>query len=129
MAKRSRDRRSRDVATVANSSFPDQFELLTDPQLSRSGRLMAIEDRRVYSPGRVPKALTSRQLARITIGFPRKSIHSSSDQVVRFKLPRQVAVCARRSIRKQVIHAKGIAGRKVRKPRRNAFSNVSCRRK
>lgn len=46
--------------------------------------------------------------------------------VVAFKAPAHVAVCARRGVRKEVIHANGVAGTKVRKPRRGPFTGVKC---
>lgn len=50
-------------------------------------------------------------------------------EVYSFALPKTTVVCVRREVRKQVIHAKGVAGGRVRKPRRNRNSNISCRRK
>lgn len=43
-----------------------------------------------------------------------------------FVHPETVAVCVRRKSRKQVLHARGIAGGPVRKPRRSRFSKVRC---
>lgn len=51
---------------------------------------------------------------------------SSPPVLVGFQAPRQVAVCIRRRVRKQVIHAKGYAGGKVRRPRRTEYSGVTC---
>lgn len=116
---------SRETADFANS-----FELLTGPNTPRSGRLMAIEDRRAYTPARVPVSRTTKVAARIAMLAPSgRPADAPGKQVYAFKIPRQVAVCARREIRKQVIHALGVAGKKVRRPRRNAFSSISCRRK
>ncbi|QXP44248.1 MAG: hypothetical protein [Arizlama microvirus] len=45
---------------------------------------------------------------------------------VRFDQPQQLLLCIRRKRRKEVIHAIGRAGTKVRPPRRNEYSGVSC---
>ena len=46
---------------------------------------------------------------------------------VRYVVPRDAVICARRKIRKEVIFAKGKAGRGgQRRPRRNDYSNVVC---
>lgn len=118
----STQRPSREATDFANS-FPSYFELLTVPNPTRSGRLTAIEDRRTFSPGRVTVPRTPRQAARMSMQ------PSGKVEVYSFNLPKSVAICARRAIRKQVIHAKGVAGKSVRKPRRNAFSSISCKRK
>lgn len=41
--------------------------------------------------------------------------------------PDNVLVCIRRNRRREVIHAKGIAGSRVRKPKANAFTKFKCR--
>lgn len=46
-----------------------------------------------------------------------------------FADPMKVSVCVRRETRKRVMHALGKAGGRVRPPRRNEFSEISCRRK
>lgn len=47
--------------------------------------------------------------------------------VVAFADPRKVHLCVRRETRKRVMHALGKAGHRVRKPRRNKWSSISCR--
>lgn len=48
---------------------------------------------------------------------------------VRFKVPESVSLCDRRRRRREVLHAKGVAGRRgLRGPRRNVWSSVSCER-
>lgn len=46
-----------------------------------------------------------------------------------FADPMKVSVCVRRETRKRVMHALGKAGGRVRPPKRNEFSEISCRRK
>lgn len=45
---------------------------------------------------------------------------------ITFRDPRRVDLCARREARRRVMHARGSAGGKVRRPRRNSWSGVSC---
>lgn len=45
---------------------------------------------------------------------------------VQFADPRRVLVCLRRKMRREVLHAKSVAGGRVGKPRRNVWSDVSC---
>lgn len=116
---------SREAADFANPLDG----LLTGSNPTRSGRLMAVEDRRLYSPERFTLPRTARHVARVVMAQPSTKAKDLGREVQQFRIPKQVAVCARREIRKQVIHAKGIAGTKVRRPKRNAWSNVSCRRK
>lgn len=73
------------------------------------------------------KALRPRQ------GSPSKfrygpTYQSQTKAVLAFHAPQSVNICKRRSTRKQVIHAKGIAGGRVKKPRFNQWSKYSCRR-
>lgn len=92
--------------------------------LPRSGRVLReIEDRRRYSPSPWIVA-TAREPARVVVDRSRYSPFIAN----RFAQPERVLVCARRQIRKEVIHARGVAGGKVRRPRRNELSKISCKR-
>lgn len=42
--------------------------------------------------------------------------------------PKKVALCVRRAVRKQVLHARGVAGSRVSRPRYRWDSRISCRR-
>lgn len=44
-----------------------------------------------------------------------------------FKVPDRVLICVRRRRRREVIHALGVAGGRVRRPRLNRFSSISCK--
>lgn len=120
----------RDVSSIASPEpFFELFRLRPLSTHPRSGQdLRVIEDRRVYSPGRVKPSRTPRQVARVLMASssPKSPMNR---EVLSFKIPRSTAVCVRRSIRKQVIHAKRRAGTKVRRPRRNAMSSISCKRR
>lgn len=93
-----------------------------------------IEDRRTFEPGLKPY---NRSLRQMTVGKParlhlventRYSAPSQTKALVAFQEPDKLPLCVRRGIRKQVLHAKGVAGSKKpqNKPRRNEWSDVSC---
>lgn len=114
------------------SALPPSFRLLQE-----------VEDGRTYFPSPVtPSPRTYRgKPARITIqpGRARARARKPSSPLgalqanfgraqLQFAAPDAVLVCVRRKRRKQVLHAKRIAGRSgLRKPRRNFWSSVSCR--
>lgn len=120
----------RDASVIASGPRP----LLASIDPLRSGRsLTAIEDRRLFTPG-IRRPMTPRQVARVLMRPPsrrgsRKAEKLHSPEVYAFHLPRTTAICVRRAIRKQVIHALGVAGSKVRRPKRNQYSKISCRRR
>ncbi len=102
----------------------------------RSIRLRQLEDRRTYYPEKVrPAASFSKPRHRLTVidrvgETPNKFRGiSQTKAIVAFKAPQKVLICARRQIRKEVLHAYNKAGKTgQRRPRRNEYSNVSCRR-
>lgn len=94
--------------------------------------LQAIEDRRTWHPSpytrplasfTVGKRSTIKHASKTSLGGPA----SFSRAALTFAQPKKLALCIRRAQRKQVIHAKGIAGGRVRRPRRNQWSEISCR--
>lgn len=120
------------ITSPAPISVPDLFRLRPHPTPPRSGRVLAdIEDRRTFHPARVRPSRTPRQVARVLMALPSPAKKNArlSREIVSFKLPKSTAVCVRRSIRKEVIHAKGVAGGRVGRPHRNAMSRISCKRK
>jgi len=99
------------VATLASVSPLDQT-------------LRELEDRRYYQPDRSVRAPASlkRGHAKIATHITEKNLRR-----VAFANPRYVAMCVRRKIRREVLHALKVAGGKgMRKPRRNYWSDVSC---
>lgn len=99
------------------------FDLVRDLRL--------IEDRRTFYPGKV------RPVVSISVGAParlrikqnpRFNAPSQTKGIVAFQQPDRLPVCVRRHTRREVLFAKGVGGSKKpqRKPRRNAFSDVSC---
>lgn len=136
-------------STIRGSSIArrDTFDI-AKPTLRRLPRLLPIfvatsgEDHRVHLPRQSIRRLRSLSGASISpvVRFrsvPRnvKSIRdvysrgvASRHMSFDFVLPRSAVVCARRKIRKEVIFAKGKAGRGgQRRPRRNARSYLVCR--
>lgn len=116
------------------------------PQTGRTNRLdlsplQVIEDRRLFHPLRAysPSKRVSGSPARIVVAdrLPTKRqtasahhrrIRSQTKGVLTFAEPRETLVCIRRQRRKEVLFASGGAGkRNKRRPRRNAFSSISCR--
>lgn len=94
----------------------------------QGGLLNEFEDRRLYHPEGYlrPFRALPRAAARLTVGKTKRNAAFAS-HVVRFANPSRVAVCARRQIRKEVIHANGVAGGRVRPPTYNEASHISCR--
>lgn len=101
-------------------------------RLRRDGLIsnLTVGDRRLYTPARtLPTALTKngsisnvfRYSKKPTKARPRGRAFFSFEDV------RRTMVCVRRKERREVIHAKGVSGGRVRKGRRNEFSNVKCR--
>lgn len=100
--------------------------------------LEAPQDLREWHPdpaGSLPRTVTG-QRARLVVHPPGKrasgrsrpfQAHSPVPHAIGFHAPHRVWICIRRRIRKQVLHAFGIAGsRGLRRPRRNQWSGVFC---
>jgi len=115
--------------TTANGTLPRPtirpLALLT---ISTSETLNSIlpqlEDRRLYSPDyrvRAPGSV-QRKNARL--------VQDQKDPTLRrymFADPSKVAMCIRRKVRREVLHALKVAGGKgIKKYRRNFWSNVGC---
>lgn len=124
-----RGRGRRDKLDIANDTLSDLVGPSFDPL-----PLAYAEDRRLerdqVSP--IPGTVRGRR-ARIVsspVAFTLKGARSRSRQfnVDAFHVPREVAVCVRRKVRKQVLMAKGKGG-KNRPPRRGPWSHIHCRRK
>ncbi|UDN67815.1 hypothetical protein [robinz microvirus RP_133] len=113
----------------------DRPRLRGDLELARPVRLLDIlsdiEDRRSWHPDDIP---TYRPAIRIS-GAPAR-LESRSDparylratvpHAIGFQIPHKVLVCAKRKVRRRVIFASGRGGSRVRKPKRNVYSDVRC---
>lgn len=123
MARRSRSKARRDTSVIAN----DFRSLLSPLEPVRSGLLSEIEDRRFFSPLSVDRRKSSRRWAVKVVQRPNRLVSRVYRPGFYFESPRHVVACVRRKRRKEVIHAKGIAGRRgLRRGRRNQWSSVRC---
>jgi len=88
---------------------------------------LALEDRRYYHPLRSyrPPAAVVRSDARQVLGVGR-----GTKARISFAVPHRVAICVRRQRRKEVLFARRVAGSgmRMRKPKYNHWSRVSCNR-
>lgn len=92
--------------------------------------LSLFEDRRTYHPERAARPAFSlpRMASRLVAREARGRSGRQTKAPVAFADPNRVLVCVRRKRRKEVLHARGIAGsRGFRRPRRSFYSEVSCR--
>lgn len=95
--------------------------------------LSEIEDFRRFTPIKFPKKLDGRYAAIManqknnTVNYGTPFAFTPSPLPMAFQQPDQVIRCVRRKSRREVLHARGIAGnRNLRPPRRNEFSDVKC---
>lgn len=135
----------RDVVTshsITNRRLPRSVLSLVSP-VPYLSPLTHIEDRRLWHPeGRyAPARSFSRSRHRLTIvsgssrshvsrrsrGLP--SLSSLPAHRIGFEQPERVLICVRRKMRREVLHALRKTGRVgQRRPRRNWYSSISCRR-
>ncbi|AXL14960.1 hypothetical protein [Microviridae sp.] len=98
----------------------------------RRQQLRLMPDLRRYNPSR--RSLVGLDGAAIKISYRdnpvRRKVDTRTHMGVLASIPKQTAVCVRRKIRKEVIFAKGKAGKGTRqkKPRFNQNSKLICRR-
>lgn len=118
-------RRTRDNFSIAKRSLRYAPPVVA---LSSFG-LDPIGDRRRYVPGRpfaAPFATQRNAVRLVDRVVPNRVLKPAVRSVVAFAVPSKVAVCVRRHRRREVLMAKGIGGSRVRRPRRNEWSDVSC---
>lgn len=120
----------------------------TSPRLRRLplGDLFAVQDLRTYHPERdhrkrltvlgVPSKVRIAAVESVRHPQPKSKINKRAanwppalPSAIEFQAPKRVLVCVRRKARREVLHALGGAGGRVKRPRRNRDSNVICRRK
>lgn len=120
--RRDRDQPQRDHISITRVLLPKPLTLLQSKPVSDPRRL---EDRRRYHPERrhQPAAATHRQARRLVPGTKPNTLHK-----IRFAIPNRVAICVRRKVRREVIHALRMAGRGSTGRRRRTWqSAISCR--
>lgn len=110
------------------------------PRLAVSPVNLALfEDRRSFHPAGPyrPAFSLPRSAARVvgSTGITRSALNGAkartlSPHTLTFQAPDRVVLCVRRKRRKEVLFAKGVGGSKKRqrKPRRNYWSSISCKR-
>lgn len=125
MARRRRKsvRARRDPNVIATRSV-----LRPVPSL-RSGRSVMGADRRFFVPDPVPLIFSPRRVLGSPTATPVGALGPKASlgrERPRVTFPAFSFVCERRRVRRRVIHAKGVAGGRVRRPRFNSYSKVSC---
>lgn len=131
MSKRSRRARSLHSPTRTLTALPGLTlrRPVTSYLPNFSKPLTLYEDRRRFHPSGVkaPAYALPRSSSRlVVVDYPGRPGRQTK-ATVSFKKPRDVTICVRREERKQVLHAKGVAGGRVRPPRRSEYSDVSCK--
>lgn len=135
-------RRSRHTPTAERD---DDFPSLTEPVVRPSPKFVAsrplvakqspdlrpVEDRRAYDPSGIYRSARKRSGAQATIKLrtPQRSQAlkaSYPSYQIGFSQPKQVIVCVRRKIRKEVMIAKRKTRRAGVKGRRNYWSDIQC---
>lgn len=131
MARRRSKTRTRSGPTLTRDPYLSLLERVVGynarpARRAARSRLNALADRRLWTPHR--RAIAA------TVGKPefvvRRSIRRAVPRGLAFANPRVVLACARRAIRKQVMHAKGAAGSPRiarKKKKRNELSRFSCK--
>lgn len=135
-------RKGRDTSVITNtvSVLPLSLSPPRFRQLEIFPSLQEFEDRRLWHPedpiSPARSFTTSRHRLSLVDSPSRyqyslKKNYRNLNQTkarISFVDPHRVLVCVRRKVRKEVMHALRHAGRSgQRKPRRNAYSSVSCR--
>lgn len=133
MAKGSRGKTS--VTRGVNISTANHTRLRLPPRLP-SSRLLLYEDRRQFHPEGVYARPATFDGSRQRIGVsssPNVNKRKGRSRpffkpILAFEHPLRVVLCARRKIRKEVLHALGKSGRGgQRKPRYSYYSSISCK--
>lgn len=132
MARRSKSKSFKKPDRRRVNSFPNaklRLHPVPRPLVSRFD-LRPIEDRRTFTPAplsRPARSVFRRADAKLVVS-PLKSVRSALSLPARvaFAVPRRIALCIRRKVRKEVLMSKGVGGSRVRRPRRNEFSDVRC---
>lgn len=118
---------------VARRSLPDINKIIRQIQKNAtakilSDRLRQIEDRRRFDPAGPRRSAKSFNKAHHSL-VVKKSPRARVPTHVSFHAPKKVLICVRRQRRKEIMHAFKRAGKGGhRPPRRNWFSDVSCKR-
>lgn len=134
-----RSRKSLTRRSAVSQSLPDRYPTrVLPPTYLPPRRLVArLEDRRLFFPDVLPTRAAARTPAAWTRAAvqpvlrptsPSRPYRAPNPWRVSFKIPKQVALCAKRSIRRNVLFAMKRTGKGSRSPtrRRNFWSNTGC---
>lgn len=128
--KRLRSPSGRDFVTSIASPRLFQRSVRSQSQLLLDNARLMMQDNRASYPKqlRVKVRPAPKRVSGLTASVGVDKNRSLSRARLQFDLPKQVTVCVRRQIRKEVIHAIGKSGRgaKRRRPRYNSWSQISC---
>lgn len=120
--------------SIARRSLP-LSELITDSIRRRDYRRSVldrgVEDRRMFHPLREirsPRSVVGGSTTLKPRFTPASKASLMPDSGLGFFAPQKVMLCVRRRVRREVLHAKKIAGgRGFRAPRFNFWSTISCK--
>lgn len=131
-----RIRRRRGPEGESRDRLDDDLDLGLSPVLLRRDLVKSLEDRRLYEPGAEligrPARSLPREAGRVIVkrSLPSRGVvNQFPSHRLGFAVPPNVAICARRHERKEVLLALGHAGRGKRvsnKRRRTEWSDIDC---
>lgn len=127
MARKSNRDQRRATRAIRNSATRPRVRW--SPFSTRSSRPdIQVEDRRKFTPNphSVRSLRKAHHLLRLRTQTPVRPYRHGLSFGVAFQSPLRLEICKRRHERRRVMHAKGKAGGRVRKPKWNRFSGVSC---
>lgn len=133
MAKRKSKSKTHSPAAPTNVSAnrPVRLAVVSAPRLSPQ-TLRELQDLRRFDPtaSTRPASSVRRDQARLTQPVRRAKKPTKPAPLwsqPQFAVPKKVAICVRRQTRKEVLHAKKVAGKSgLKKPRRNMWSKIRC---
>lgn len=113
---------------IAKPRLRSEKIIKTKPSVASVVRsfLQELEDRREFHPEADKRPARAKRRADAALVVPQKST-SFVPSAVGFSRPGGVALCVRRHARREVLHAKGIAGSHVRPGRWSEYSWIDCR--
>ena len=131
MAKRSRSHHTVPNRLVGRSPLvlpPSPRKVLIRP--SKPGLLGLIQDNRTWHPAgsfRPAVSIGGRSALRHVVKSKPNALRNDISARIGYAVPDKVVKCIRRKQRKEVLHAKGVAGSRVsRRRRRDRWSDVDC---
>lgn len=130
-------RKKRYYNNTVNTKVPRDITILSPQRFVRALSALSVSsvsDRRVFDFERALRPAYVSVGARGAAGLVARSARPyralagvpGVPTAIAFRDPRRVDVCSRREERRRVLHASGAAGGRVRSPRRNSWSGVSC---